>query len=89
VEKSAQGRALGDLRLHDLRHTLISMMGERGAPLQVLGAMVGHISPAMVRYHTHISGNAARQAVEMLEKTRIAPQLVDVLVDPSVEAENS
>lgn len=46
-----------------------------GNALQVVGAMVGHMSPAMVRYYTHISGNAARQAVEMLEKTRMAPGL--------------
>lgn len=72
---------LGDLRFHDLRHTFISMMGERGVPLQVVGAMVGHMSPAMVRYYTHISGSAARQAVELLERTRNAPQFVDVFVD--------
>jgi hypothetical protein len=43
--------------------------------------MVGHMSPAMVRYYTHISGQAARQAVEMLEKIRQAPQFVDDFVD--------
>jgi len=59
------------------------MMGERGVPLQIVGAMVGHMSPAMVRYYTHISGNAARQAVEMLENSRNVPQFVDVLVDES------
>jgi integrase len=77
---------LGDLRFHDLRHTFISMMGERGVPLQVVGAMVGHMSPAMVRYYTHISGHAAREAVEMLERTRVAPQFVDVFVDESANA---
>jgi integrase len=75
---------LGNVRFHDLRHTFITMMGERGVSLQIIGAMVGHLSPAMVRYYTHISGNAARQAVEMLEKTREAPRFVDVLVDESV-----
>jgi integrase len=72
---------LRNLRFHDLRHTFVTMMGERGVPLQVLAAMVGHLSPAMVRYYTHISGNAARAAVEMLEKDRITPQFVDVFVD--------
>jgi hypothetical protein len=38
---------------------------------------------------THIGGNVARQAVEMLEKSRNVPRLVDVLVDASVETENS
>ena len=58
-------------------------LGKRGVPLQIVGAMVGHMSPAMVRYYTHISGNAARQAVEMLENSRNVPQFVDVLVDES------
>jgi integrase len=86
LRKSA---GLHDLRFHDLRHTFISMMGERGVPLQVIGAMVGHMSPAMVRYYTHISGSAARDAVEMLEKSRTVPQFVDALVDVSAETETS
>ncbi len=77
---------LTKLRFHDLRHTFVTMMGERGVPLQVLGAMVGHMSPAMVRYYTHISGNAAREAVEMLERMRELPQFVDTLVDESLNA---
>jgi hypothetical protein len=48
------------------------------------GAMVGHMSPAMVRYYTHISAQAARQAVEMLEKVRGSAQFVDVFVDASL-----
>jgi integrase len=59
---------LSTLRFHDLRHMFVMMMGERGVPLQVLGAMVGHMSPQMVKYYTHISGTAAREAVEMRTK---------------------
>ena len=72
---------LGTVRFHDMRHTFITMMGERGVPLQIVGAMVGHMSPEMVRYYTHISGNAARQAVEMLEKERTAPRFADTFAD--------
>lgn len=56
-------------------------MGVRGVPLQILGAMVGHMSPRMVRYYTHISGSAARQAVEMLDRAENASRFVDVFVD--------
>jgi integrase len=56
------------LRFHDLRHTFISLMGERGVPIQIVQAMVGHMSGAMVRYYTHISNRAAREAVELLDK---------------------
>jgi integrase len=73
--------AFETLRFHDMRHTFVSLMGERGVPLQILGAMVGHMSPAMVRYYTHISGHAARQAVEMLDKTDNTTRFVDVSVD--------
>jgi integrase len=61
------------LRFHDLRHTFITLMGERGVPLQVVQAMVGHMSAAMVRHYTHISNRAAREAVELLDKTETAP----------------
>jgi len=79
--------AFETLRFHDMRHTFVSLMGERGVPLQILGAMVGHMSPAMVRYYTHISGNAARQAVEMLDKTDNGSRFVDVFVDVEKLAE--
>jgi len=80
VDRLLEDEQLLDTIYH-LRHSFISMLGERGVPLQVVGAMVGHMSPAMVRYYTHISGQAARQAVDMLEKIREAPKFVDVLVD--------
>jgi len=55
--------------------------------LQVVGAMVGHMTPQMVRYYTHISGNAVRDAVEMLDRLRETPQFVDVFVDESQKLE--
>jgi len=58
---------LRKLRFHDLRHTFITMMAEQGVPLPVVQAMVGHMSIAMVRHYTHISNNAARNAVELLD----------------------
>jgi hypothetical protein len=59
------------------------MMGERGVPLPVVQAMVGHMSSAMVRYYTHISNSAAREAVEILDQMRKSPPLVGVLVGES------
>ncbi len=48
MAQSAQRRRASVIcDFHDLRHTFISMMGERGVPLQVVGAMVGHMSPAI------------------------------------------
>jgi len=49
------------------------MKGERGVPLPVVQARVGHMSARMVRYSTHISNRAAREAVELLDKSRPNP----------------
>ncbi len=40
-------------RFHDLRHTFVTLMGEKGVPLQILQTMVGHMSASMVRYHAY------------------------------------
>jgi integrase len=58
-----------NVRFHDLRHSFITLMGEQGVPLPVVQAMVGHMSARMVRYYTHISNRAAREAVELLDKS--------------------
>ena len=78
---------LSKIRFHDMRHTFISMMAERGVPLQVVQAMVGHMSPGMVKHYTHISSGIARAAVEMLDKIHQASHFVDVFVDVRKEPE--
>jgi len=45
--------------------------------------MVGYTTAEVTRRYTHISENAQRLAVEKLEATRKAPQLVDLFVDES------
>jgi integrase len=54
-------------RFHDLRHTFITQMVERGVPLGLIQAMVGHISARMLRHYTHVSSGAARKAVEIFD----------------------
>jgi len=61
---------LDGLRFHDLRHSFISLMAERGVPLPVVQSMVGHLSAKVTRHYTHISSQAARQAVELLDSDR-------------------
>lgn len=56
------------LRFHTMRHTFITMLAERGIPLPVTMAMVGHMSETITRRYTHISNRAARQAVELLDR---------------------
>ena len=65
------------LRFHDLRHSFITHMVERGVPLGTIQAFVGHMSPKMLRHYTHISSGAARRAVELLD--------AEPLLAPSVQ----
>lgn len=69
------------LRFHTMRHSFITLMGERGVPFEVVGAMVGHMSAAMVRHYTHISNQAARKAVELLDKAAERTPFVEVFVE--------
>jgi integrase len=78
-------RVFQSVRFHDLRHAFTTIMGERGVPLQVVQAMVGHMFPRMVRYYTHISNRAAREAVELLDNASRGPfvgRLVGKTEDP-------
>jgi len=58
---------LDGFRFHDLRHTFITHMVERGVPLGTIQAFVGHMSARMLRHYTHITSGAARRAVELLD----------------------
>jgi integrase len=70
-----EAAGLSGLRFHDLRHTFITMMVERGVPLGVIQSMVGHISARMLRHYTHVSSGAARKAVEALDRDPILAQV--------------
>ncbi len=69
------------LRFHSMRHSFITLMAERGVPLLVVGAMVGHMSAAMVRHYTHICNQAARKAVELLDKKPVESSFVEDFVE--------
>ena len=62
--------ALPGLRFHDLRHTAISELAERGTPDSVLKAIAGHLTQRMLDYYSHIRLLAKRQALENLETFR-------------------
>jgi integrase len=62
---------LDPLRFHDMRHTFITHMVERGVPLGVIQAIVGHISAKMLRHYLHLSSGVSRRAVELFDKDPI------------------
>ena len=52
-----------DVRLHDLRHTFASISASAGASLPLIGAMLGHASPATTHRYTHLLDDPQRAAV--------------------------
>ena len=52
-------------RLHDLRHTYISWLADRGVPLAKIGKLVGHQRPETTDRYNHIADKALREATDM------------------------
>jgi integrase len=53
---------LEGVRIHDLRHTLASVMISTGTPLAVVGKALGHTRPATTARYAHIAEKAQREA---------------------------
>jgi integrase len=53
-----------NLRLHDLRHSFASELVSSGASLPLVGALLGHSSPATTSRYAHLYPDAQRAAVE-------------------------
>jgi integrase len=57
-----------DVRLHDARHTTITLLAQAGVSRGTIAMIVGHDDPAFTeRVYTHIDIDAARQATQALE----------------------
>ena len=53
-----------NLRVHDLRHSFASTLASSGATLPLIGALLGHSSPATTHRYAHIFQDPQRAAVE-------------------------
>ena len=58
---------LQTIRFHDLRHTAVTTMAEKGLPEQTIMAQVGHVSPQMLKTYSHIRRQALNLAAAALE----------------------
>jgi len=58
------------VRLHDLRHTLVTKLCESGAPEEVIMAIAGHVSRQMLKHYAHIRTEAKRKALEAVATSR-------------------
>jgi integrase len=54
-------------RFHDLRHTAVTMMAEKGLPDATIMAQAGHVSPAMMKHYSHVRRQALNLAAAALE----------------------
>jgi len=52
------------LRLHDLRHTYASVLASAGLSLPVIGALLGHSTPATTARYAHLFDDPLRAATE-------------------------
>ena len=55
---------LPGLRFHDMRHQLITELGESGASDQIIMAIAGHVSRRMLDRYSHVRLEAKRRALE-------------------------
>jgi len=77
---------LPGFRFHDLRHTFVTHLVERGIPLAVVQSMVGHISARMTRHYLHVSSGVARRAVEILDSEPLLEQILSQTNPQEAEA---
>ncbi len=59
---------LGKLRLHDLRHNVVSWDVSRGVPLEIAGRSVGHRSRQATEVYAHFAPDALRRAADARAK---------------------
>jgi integrase len=57
-------------RLHDLRHTFISALGEAGVPESMLKTIAGWMLAKMLERHSHTRDQAKGEAVGKLPRRR-------------------
>ncbi|MEQ1820672.1 MAG: site-specific integrase, partial [Terricaulis sp.] len=55
---------LSDVRLHDLRHTLASLLVARGASLPMIGKILGHASAQTTQRYAHLAADPLRALVD-------------------------
>lgn len=63
-QKVREAAGIGDVRLHDLRHSFASIAVSGGASLPVIGALLGHKDAATTAQYAHLGDDPVRGVVE-------------------------
>ena len=65
-DRIKQDSALGDVRLHDLRHSFASVGAGMGFSLPIIGKLLGHSQAATTQRYAHLADDPIRKAVEAI-----------------------
>ncbi len=60
---------IGDVRLHDLRHTVASQAAMNGVPLPVVARLLGHSDVSMTMRYAHVGDREIEAAAERVGQT--------------------
>ena len=60
---------IGDVRLHDLRHTVASQAAMNGVPLPVVARLLGHSDVRMTMRYAHVGDREVEAAAERVGRT--------------------
>jgi integrase len=63
---------LGDVRLHDLRHSYASLAAGRGVSLQMIGKLLGHKVPATTLRYAHLRQDAVSAINDEISAVMVA-----------------
>jgi len=55
---------VADVRIHDLRHTLASLLVNAGYSLPLIGRALNHVRPSTTQRYAHLQMDSVRQALE-------------------------
>lgn len=64
-EKVRDAAGLKGFKIHDLRHTFTSVLGEAGVPVPVLQRLLGHRSIQTTMRYVHVESESLREAVNL------------------------
>lgn len=64
---------LPDVRLHDLRHTMVTLQRRAGTDLRTIRDLVGHASTDMTDLYAGVVPEALREAVNRADRMLVAP----------------
>jgi integrase len=66
--RAIKSAGLRHIRFHDLRHTAASLLAKDGASLPVIGAVLGHKSPAMTQRYAHFAATHLHDVVASMTR---------------------